>query len=1112
MKITKLLIANRGEIAIRIAAAAAELGICTLSVYADDDSASLHRYKADESVLLRGSGPAAYLDGAQFAKIAKEHGCDSVHPGYGFLSESSDFASQCELAGLCFIGPSARVLELFAHKAKARDLARQHGVPIIPGSQGEVSLADAIAFFKTLGDGARMMIKAVAGGGGRGIRIVSKAEEISDAYLLCQAEAKQAFGEAGLFVEEFMARARHIEIQVIADQKGGVIHVGERECSIQRRNQKMIEIAPCPDLSQSLRQKIANAAITLARASRYAGLGTFEFLVDADELLSNPDGAKFAFIEANPRVQVEHTVTEEVMNVDLVKAQIQVASGATLDELGLVQTRFNKADGFALQARINLEVMTQEGSTRPSTGTIETYEMPSGRGVRVDGYGYSGYSVNPRYDSLLAKVIVHSVNADFNALLLKAQRALGDCRIVGVETNIPFLQVLLQRNELTTGRMHTRFVDENMQDLLAADAELRTLRHAHVADVCPADVNSGLGIDALGGLVPAGSLFVEAPMTGMVIEINVAPNSMVSKGHILAVIEAMKMVHTITAPTAGIVRLVGVAVGEVVSTHQRLFVLDASDGDLGESIAESIEVDLDQIRPDLAEIIARRHLGQDASRPDAVAKRRGLNRRTARENIGDLCDEGSFVEYGALAIAAQRRRRSLDDLARNTPADGIVAGVGQVNGELFGTEPSKCVVLSYDYMVLAGTQGHQTHRKKDRMFELAEKERLPVILMTEGGGGRPGDVDVVAVAGLEIPSFYYLAKLSGLVPLIGINSGFCFAGNAALLGCCDVIIATEDSSIGMGGPAVIEGGGLGVYRPEEVGPMSVQVPNGVVDIAVKDEAEAIATAKKYISYFQGPLKNWAAPDQRMLRTLIPDDRRRTYKVRAIIEALCDVDSVLEIRKAYGRSIVTALARIEGRPIGIVASDSMHLGGAIDGPSADKAARFMQLCDAHDVPLLSLCDTPGFMVGPESEKTAAVRRFARMFVTGASMTTQLMVIVLRKAYGLGAMSMFSGHSKLPSFTVSWPSGEFGGMGLEGAVKLGLRKELAAIKDPVEREEYFQKQLAAVYKFGKAENAASYFEIDDVIDPAESRRWIVSALASRSMPVRRREKKRNHIDTW
>ncbi|GAB2837065.1 hypothetical protein GCM10027176_46840 [Actinoallomurus bryophytorum] len=584
---------------------------------------------------------------------------------------------------------------------------------------------------------------------------------------------------------------------------------------------------------------------------------------------------------------------------------------------------------------------------------------------------------------------------------------------------------------------------------------------------------------------------VTAPVQGIVVSIDVATGQSVPAGTPLLVLESMKMEYVVVAPVAGVVGEVATAAGEVVGEDEVLLSLE--EGDVAPAAAPADAAPGE--RADLAEVLRRHEIGLDAARPDAVRRRRDTGHRTARENIADLCE--TFTEYGALTIAAQRARRSMEDLIERTPADGMVAGVGDVNGR-------PAVVMAYDYTVLAGTQGAMNHYKKDRMLELAERRRLPVVLFAEGGGGRPGDTDTTSVSGLDTMAFHLFARLSGQVPLVGIASGRCFAGNAALLGCCDVVIATEDSNIGMGGPAMIEGGGLGVFAPEEVGPMSVQVPNGVVDVPVAGEAEAVRVAKRYLAYFQGSIEDWESADQDLLRDLVPEDRKRVYDVRTVIETIADTGSVLELRRAFGAGIVTALVRIEGVPMGLIANSPAHLGGAIDADDADKAARFMRLCDAFGLPLVSLCDTPGFMVGPDAEETATVRHFSRMFVIGANLSVPLVMVILRKAYGLGAQAMGGGSLKVPVATVAWPTGELGGMGLEGAVRLGYRKELAAAEDP---DALFDELVARSYERGKALSAATVYEIDDVIDPAATRHWITTAL--RDAP---RGERRIPLDTW
>jgi acetyl-CoA carboxylase carboxyltransferase component len=596
-------------------------------------------------------------------------------------------------------------------------------------------------------------------------------------------------------------------------------------------------------------------------------------------------------------------------------------------------------------------------------------------------------------------------------------------------------------------------------------------------------------------------------MQGTVVSIEVEVGAVVGRDAPVVVLESMKMEHPVVAGRPSRVSAIHVEIGQTVDKGDALATVSAHDGDGDDVEAEAENTAVGTTRADLESVRARRAYGLDENRPDAVARRRATHQRTTRENVDDLCDPGSFVEYGPLVIAAQRRRRDIDELIARTPADGLVAGVGRVDGR-------PVAVLSYDFTVLAGTQGLQNHRKKDRLFEVAEDLELPVVFFTEGGGGRPGDTDGVGVSGLDTMAFHLFARLSGSVPLVGIASGRCFAGNAALLGCCDVVIATEGTNIGMGGPAMIEGGGLGVVTPDDIGPLSVQVANGVVDVAVADEAEAVAVAKRYLGYFGGPVDDWTCPDQAALRDIIPENRLRTYDVGRVIDEMSDGSSVLELRAGFAPGMRTALARIEGRPIGIVANDPRHLGGAIDADGADKASRFLQLCDAFAIPVLFLCDTPGIMVGPEAEETALVRHVSRLFVTGANLGVPFFTIILRKGYGLGAQAMAGGSFKAPTFTVAWPTGEFGGMNLEGAVKLGFRRELDAIDDPDERQRVFDEMVAAAYERGSAINAASHFELDDVIDPAESRAWITMALeaaaaAPAGPPAGHR---RPHVDTW
>ncbi len=1097
--IEKLLIANRGEIAIRVARTAAEMGIATVAVYSEDDAAALHTRKADEARALKGKGAAAYLDAVQIVAAAREAGCDAVHPGYGFLSENADFARACADAGLIFIGPSPETLALFGDKAAARALAEKTNVPVLRGTKA-ASLDDVKKFFK-----GPVMLKAVAGGGGRGMRVVREAGELAQAYERCASEAKAAFGNGAVYAEEYLAGARHIEVQIAGDGTGHVVHLWDRECSLQRRHQKIIEIAPVTDVPDAMRAKLFDAALKLASAAHYKGLGTIEFLVS---------GERYAFIEANARLQVEHTVTEEITGLDLVRLQLEIADGRTLKGFTAPTPR-----GVALQARINMETMLADGTAKPAGGTLSAYEPPSGRGIRVDGYGYAGYATNVRFDSLLAKLIVQAPSlAEAKG---KAYRALCEFKIAGVPVNIGFLQNVLTHPDHT---VHTGFIEENLDTLLKGEHKRLYVEPQRTARAgARLETDDPLAVLAHGKAAsegveladeleaPEGTEALRAPLQGTIVTLSVAPGDTVRAGDPVLVMEAMKMEHVIEADRSGILAEFAVAAGDTVFEGAALAFIAESDVARG-AAAEKVTFDPDAVRPDLAELEKRRDYLKDENRPEAVARRRKTGQRTTRENIEDLCDPGSFTEYASLVVAGRLRRNSMEELIARTPGDGLVMGLGHVNGHVFPDEQSRIVAMAYDYTVLAGTQGLRNHQKKDRMLTLAEKWRLPIVFFTEGGGGRPGDTDAMSAGGLNTTTFMQFAKLSGLVPLVGINSGYCFAGNAALLGCCDVIIATKNSSIGMGGPAMIEGGGLGVFAPGEVGPVSVQAPNGVIDVVVEDEEEGVATAKKYLSFFQGTLPEWSCVDQRLLRSVIPENRLRVYDVRSVIDMVADTGSVLELRRAFGPGMVTAFARVEGRAVGIVANNPKHLGGAIDRDGSDKAARFMQLCDAYDIPIVMLCDTPGNMVGPEAEKTALVRHNSRLFVIGANVTVPLFTVILRKGYGLGAQGMAGASFVAPFFCVSWPTGEFGGMGLEGAVKLGYRNELAAIADPAERKAKFDAMVAQMYERGKAISAATLFEFDEVIDPAETRKWIMAGLRAVPTPPKRTGKKLAWIDAW
>lgn len=1102
----KVLVANRGEIAVRIIRTLADLGIQSVAVYAEDDAQSSHVMLANEAVALQGVGVTAYLDKEALLAIAQQHNVDAIHPGYGFLSERADFAQEVQDAGLVFIGPTPHQLAVLGDKAKAITLAKECAIATMPSTSGDISLEELYAFFDQQ-EGNGIVIKAVGGGGGRGMRIVTQREDLAAAYERCQAEAKSAFGLAALYGERLVTRARHIEVQIVGDGND-VVALGERDCTLQRRFQKLIEIAPSPALDAHWRQSIINAAVKMAKKIQYKGLGTFEFLVEEDAA-GHQVGA--VFIETNPRLQVEHTITEEVTGLDLVAIQLGIAQGKQLLEMGLNPSQPPVITGIALQARVNAEHTDSSGMAHPVQGTLTAFDVPSGLGVRVDTHAYNGYTPSPHYDALLAKLIVYSPHTDFGMVVRRFERALSEFYISGLETNLSLLRAVVMSSDFQKQYIHTRYWAEHLSTLLEQKEVLekhQQQRYAHRTEATeqaePLALENDVDLDA-------DQVALRAVTHGVLIEVNVRENDIIEPSQVVAVIESMKMQYVVLAEHRGRVVRVKGQQGDVVPLGHVLFVVQKEDATQeGDDYQHTEQIDPQAVRADLEKVIARHAYLWDENRPQAVARRRSRKQRTARENVADLVDEGSFVEYGALVVAAQASRRSTQDLIENTPADGLITGVGTINVALVGPEAAQSAVMAYDATVLAGTQGKRNHVKTDRIVETALRQQLPFVLFAEGGGGRPGDLDVPSISGLHQPSFASFAELSGEVPVVGIVSGRCFAGNAAFLGCCDVIISDKSANIGMAGPAMIEGGGLGVYKPEDIGPAAVQYKNGVIDILVDDEAQAVKAAKHYLSIFQGPVANWQAPDPYALRHVVPENRLRAYDSLAAIYAIADVDSVLLLRAGFGLAIHTALARIEGKPVGIMASNPAYLGGAIDADAGDKAARFMQLCDAHGLPIVSLIDTPGFMVGPEIEAKAQVRHVSRMFLVAAKLRVPLMAITLRKGYGLGAMAMAGGGFRSAVFTIAWPTGEFGPMGLEGAIQLGFKKELEAVADGPARRALYDQLVAQMYERGHALSVASYGEIDAVIDPIETRQWICSGMGA--VAQHKQAARKHFVDAW
>ncbi|PWN46837.1 ClpP/crotonase [Violaceomyces palustris] len=1147
-----ILIANRSEIALRLQRTyhlfpldeVHPFGFKTFSVHTKSEAQSLHVLESDKALLLPKDGPSAYLDSESLVSLAKQNGCWAVAPGYGFLSEDASFARLVEDRGLVFLGPTPDQLETLGDKIKARSLASKLGIPTLPGTrhsdlpsseEGE-DLERVLSFVREVihsnqargGGQVKIMLKAASGGGGRGIRLVRihpdfEEQELVKAFRECSREARAYFGDSRVYAELYLEKAKHVEVQILGDGQGGVCHFFERECSLQRRNQKLVEIAPCPGLDPELRRSLISAAIRMAKEVRYRSLGTFEFLVDPSER-----GA-FYFMEVNPRIQVEHTVTEQVTGHDLVALQLKVALGSSLEDLGLsLPLLFPRQT--SIQFRINAETFSADGSALPQSGRISTFNVPSGLNLRLDTACHSPipgsvgqYRVDPLFDSLLAKLIVTA--PCFASALALAKRSLDQTVIRGCKTNKSFHQALVKRLQEGRGSASDIYTSTVMEEFTSLYQHSKEFEKIQEEDEEKEDENGQRDLaeaETERREAPEGTKAIELPISGIILSIKVSNGDRVTRGQEVAIVEAMKMEHVVRAEEEGTVQSLLVKEGETALADQPILFYQPLDpdhvdrgseeGGQGGSLSSMTEFDLNEIRPELAEVEERKSHLTDRMRAEAVAKRHGLGYLTARENLVQLVDGGSFIEYGDLVMAAQRARYDEEKLKRETSGDGILTGWATI-------ESQPVAVVLGDYLVLAGTQGHFHHLKLDRIFRSVLDNPAPLVFYAEGGGGRPGDTDIpTVVAGLNTPSFALLGTIRAKgIPTIGVANGYVFAGNAALLGCCDLVIGTRGgeevrvqkkrgkTSIGMGGPPMIEGGGLGRFHADQVGPSSIHAENGGIDILVPSEKEATLTARRLVSMFhQTSQKDWKyTSNPILLRHAVPrsSERKRVYDVRSILLNLVDDQSFLELGRDWGKSLVTGFARIEGKAVGILASNpDSPLGGAIDVQSALKASRLIKLLTrTRSMHLVSLCDTPGFMVGPEFEKSAqaggSFRIFGEWFAESMDFQRsggRIFAIALRNAYGLGAQAMMGGSTQENFFSTSWPSASFGAMGLEGAVRLSMRKELASIKDPEQRNQAEKRMIQALYKRGEAINMATFAEIDTVIDPASTRSWIVQGM--------------------
>lgn len=1086
-KISRLLIANRGEIAIRIARACAELGVETVAVAPQDDTLSLHFRKCDRAAILPGKGVAAYLDGPAIIAVAKAEGCDAIHPGYGFLSESAQFAQLCIEAGLVFIGPSVETLAAFGDKTSAIAAARNSGLAVAAGLHGSCTLEQAAAFMRGLPDAASIMVKAVAGGGGRGMRVVARQQDLADAWKRCAAEALAAFANADLYVEEYIARARHIEVQVAGDVHGDVAHLFERECSAQRRHQKLVEIAPSPWLPKELRDRLTADAVRLAQDARYVGVGTVEFLVELDQ--EGRATGRYVFVEMNPRLQVEHTVTEEALQIDLVRGQIEIACGRLLEEIGFAAAMRRGPVGHAMQLRINSEVLAPDGSFHPAGGMLTAFNPPAGRGVRLETAAYAGLKIHSGFDSLLAKLVIHSPDNDFDALAARARHALREFQIEGVETNLPLLQKLLHGDDFRRGRVDTGYIDRSARALAADGVDVPALHPALPAHSISAETQSTVqAVPDIPGLVA-----FRVPMGGTVTQLHIEEGGSISASQPIAVIEAMKMETTLAAFEGGEIERILVAVGDAVQAGDALYLYFPAA--IGSEAATAGPKRDDSSREVIEELRRRKQALLDENRAEAMARLARRGALSARARIAALCDEASFQEIGGLV------RPDYSD--GDAPADGMIMGTARIDGRAVA-------VIAQDYSVFGGSTGHLGGAKLDRAARLALQAGIPLVMLLDGGGHRIQDGQssrhYADGAGTIMQE---LAHLSGWAPIVSAVMGFGFAGNTNFSSFADLVVMVRNrSTMGIAGPALVKVATGEAISAEALGGADIQVrQNGLADLGVDTEDEAFAAIRRFLSYLptnaslpppvrQAMSSLSQAERMQALAQAIPANSKRSYDIRSIIELIADEDSVYEKKPEFAGNIVTAFARLDGRPVGFIANQPLVAGGMLDAAACEKGAHFIATCDAYGLPVIYLIDVPGAAVGSLAERTVLGRRSAKLMQAIGQATVPRISIVLRKGYGMGYVAMGGGRTFEPDAVFAWPTAEICAMSIEGATDVAYRKDYEAAPDPgARRKEIIEEMRRNVSAFKAAEG----FGIDDVIDPCTTRERLIEVLSR--APARR-----------
>ncbi|MFT5047141.1 MAG: acetyl/propionyl-CoA carboxylase alpha subunit/acetyl-CoA carboxylase carboxyltransferase component [Porticoccaceae bacterium] len=1113
----RVLIANRGEIAIRIARAARGLGMESVSVFAAVDQLALHtRVTTDAKLIGQPEDTvAAYLDIEELVQAAKESGCDCVHPGYGFLSENAEFALRCAEEGLTFIGPSAKVLSLFGDKVQARELALSLDIPIVAGSEKQLlSAKDAIVVARKIG--YPIMLKAAAGGGGRGMRAVEGEDDMTDAFERCSSEAAAAFGNGAMFIEKLIVSPRHIEVQIIADAEGNVVHLHERDCSVQLRNQKVIEIAPAFGLDEEIKNKILTDAVKLVKAVSYLNAGTVEFLVC-------PETNEYYFIECNPRIQVEHTVTEQVTGIDLVETQFQLANGDSLESLGLgTQLAVGSPRGFALQARVVAQ----------STGTITAYKEPSGFGVRVDACGYAGYTPPPQFDPLLAKLICSSGSrAAFLSVVDRTIEAIDGYQIAGIMTNLPQLKNILANAEFRSGDARTtllskspELLDTNLTVKNQASRQLELLEQQVGSFGAGSSSSSKLTKKTMNTLMPElvvadGDQGIECPMDSSVLEICVAEGDKVVAGANLIIVTAMKMETAVVAPRTGIVKdIQKLKVGDTVAAGQVMLVLTLSEGS-----EQKIAVDLSSDQtwgPMLAEVNTLRRLAIERLAPDSkdpgVVRQYSRGKLTCRDRVLLLLDEGTFREVGSVAGFASYDE--FGEIEAFTPANSI-GGWGEINKRTL-------IVCADDFTSRGGHADGAIAAKSGYLDRLSIEMRMPSIRMLDGssGGGSvaamvpaqkkegesqakesqgaitAGRPRVSGGGGSFLPghlgSTMYTEQLS-TVPVVNLLLGSVVGIGAAkaVLGHFSVMVRDLAQLFVAGPPVVSHAMGYDITK-EELGGWHIHCTNGSVDNLAETEEEAVEMTKQFLSYlpssvYEAPPVKTPDPSDPIDRwedelfTLVSRKRIATFDMRKAITLMADKDSFFEIGPFWGTDQITGFVRFNGHPLGVIASDSRHVnGGALTADGCDKLKRHLDVCDLFHIPVLNLIDNPGFAVGLEHEIAGTIRKGGEWMVAFAQVKVPIFTVIMRRSFGV-AGNNYATPRAAASMRVAWPATDSGGIPPEGGIEAAYKRQLAEAEDP----EALRAELYARIESARGPvGPLNKFQIEEMIDPRETRRYI------------------------